>query len=248
VRKEGIVEKAATIRRVKKTARRAVRLIRVERRLLAYAAAAGAVGCGALAGSPAGADIIYTPAHSAIPPFTQLFLDLNHDGIDDFELINQGQSGFFYPYMQAKGLQGNGVLGSGILASRLAKSARIGPGSPFNTFGWMGNGLSGGPWIGSFTGYLGFQFDVNGQLHYGWAALTVGFGFGQPGYSEALTGYAYDTIANQAILAGQTSATPEPGTVALLALGFLGLGRWRRGTRKSEFGERAGADLQGLGD
>jgi hypothetical protein len=47
------------------------------------------------------------------------------------------------------------------------------------------------------------------------------------GYNEVLTGYAYDTVAGQSILAGQTG-TPEPGTLGLLALGSQGLGFWRR--------------------
>jgi hypothetical protein len=44
----------------------------------------------------------------------------------------------------------------------------------------------------------------------------------RPGaYNEVLTGYAYETVAKQAITAGQ-GTTPEPGTLGLLALGSLG--------------------------
>ena len=57
------------------------------------------------------------------------------------------------------------------------------------------------------------------------------------GLGGVVTGYAYDTIANQPIAAGQTS-TPEPGTLGLLALGSLGLGFWRRKTRASEVGRQ----------
>ena len=42
-----------------------------------------------------------------------------------------------------------------------------------------------------------------------------------------LTGYAYDTVADQAVTAGE-GQTPKPGTLDLLALGSLGLGFWRR--------------------
>ena len=37
---------------------------------------------------PAKADIIYTPAHTTIKPNTTVALDLNHDGITDFQLTN----------------------------------------------------------------------------------------------------------------------------------------------------------------
>lgn len=212
-------------------------LERLKKRLLAYAAAAGAVGMGAVAPPCAQADIIYTPADIHIAPRSHYFLDLNHDGIDDFKLINRATSGFAYPYMRAKGLQHNGVLGSGYFAARLSQGATIGPGSSFTRRGLMGSGLGGGPWIGSFTGYLGLEFEVDGLPYYGWAEISVGFG--QRGYREGLLGYAYDTIPGQAIRAGQRSATlepgtatPEPGTLGLLALGSLGLAFWRPRIRK----------------
>jgi len=76
---------------------------------------------------------------------------------------------------------------------------------------------------------------VDGQAHYGWARLNVTICLlRSPGclpgnqITETLTGYAYDTVPNQGLLAGQTTATPEPGTLGLLALGSLGLGFWRR--------------------
>ena len=55
--------------------------------LLGYAAA-GAAGMGMFATVPAKADIIYTPAHTTIKPNTSLALNLNHDGITDFQLTN----------------------------------------------------------------------------------------------------------------------------------------------------------------
>ncbi len=51
--------------------------------------------------------------------------------------------------------------------------------------------------------YLGVKFLISGQTHYGWIRLTV---ITEPrGMSATITGYAYETIANKPIKAGQTS-------------------------------------------
>ena len=62
----------------------------IHRRLNMYAVAAGAAGAGILAlAQSADANIIYTPAHVAIRGDSLPYgLDLNHDGIPDFELRN----------------------------------------------------------------------------------------------------------------------------------------------------------------
>jgi hypothetical protein len=56
-----------------------------------YAFAATAAGAGMLAlAPPAAGKIVYTPAQEQIPPGfgTGLYLDLNHDGINDFSFVN----------------------------------------------------------------------------------------------------------------------------------------------------------------
>jgi hypothetical protein len=206
-----------------------------------------------LAATPgARADIIYTPANTPIAPNTTLGLDLNHDGITDFQLnnfrslvcVSHTCAGFdSFNTMHVTGAQpGSGARGfigtmGEAFASLLAKGARIGPGSSFQNAPYMGVaterhsvGLTYlGPWGKGGDGYLGLQFEIGGQTYYGWASLTVSLEHAKgPGpYDEILTGYAYDNVAGQAVTAGQ-AATPEPGTLGLLALGSLGLGFWRR--------------------
>jgi len=83
--------------------------------------------------------------------------------------------------------------------------------------------------------FLGLKFTISGQTHYGWAHVTVS------GTGSVLNGYAYETVANQPILAGQKSGPvveaqdsllpiPErqPASLALLARGADGLAIWRR--------------------
>ena len=53
----------------------------------------------------------------------------------------------------------------------------------------------------SARGYLGLKFMINGEVHYGWARLNETCDKGNN--SIRLTGYAYETIPNQGIKAGQ---------------------------------------------
>src|SRR5271154_2523669 len=57
---------------------------KLERKLWTYAAAATAAGVGMFAGTPADAEIVVTHVNTAISP--SVALDLNHDGIVDFNL------------------------------------------------------------------------------------------------------------------------------------------------------------------
>ena len=62
---------------------------KLERKLLAYAAVAGAAGVGILAtAQPAEGKVVFTAVNSEIAP--AFALDLNHDGVNDFNLIRWG--------------------------------------------------------------------------------------------------------------------------------------------------------------
>ena len=106
-----------------------------------------------------------------------------------------------------------------------------------------------GPWANGGKGtnnrYLGFKFKIDGQFHYGWARLSVALS-AHSRYTATITGYAYETIANKGITAGQTSGTAEvgvvdsavpsvderasfrPASLGMLGLGAAGLSIWRR--------------------
>jgi hypothetical protein len=98
-----------------------------------------------------------------------------------------------------------------------------------------------GSWNDVKHRYLGVEFVVKGEIHYGWARLKTSCNPGNRKITALLTGYAYETIANKPIIAGATkgsddaepatslnTATPEPATLGMLALGERGLSIWRR--------------------
>jgi hypothetical protein len=87
--------------------------------------------------------------------------------------------------------------------------------------------------------YLGLRFVIHGKIHYGWARLSVKVT--RTEVLATLTGYAYETIPNKPILAGEkkesivdrpgtalTAPTPEPATLGALAMGARGLSIWRK--------------------
>lgn len=208
-------------------------------RLAGYTAVASAAGLGLLvAAVPAKADIIYTSADNTFKTGSSLYLDLNHDGTHDFLFVNEADLGLgSTTFLVARGLHaGNNVLESGRYKSALALpfGAKIGPSGGFGRSGTMADAYHasiGGPWGDAQNRYLGMEFLLSGQEHFGWAEFTVTqehVGRILFGIQATLEGYAYDTVPNQAIIAGETSSTSEPGTLGLLALGSLGLGLWRR--------------------
>jgi hypothetical protein len=101
---------------------------------------------------------------------------------------------------------------------------------------------SGGQWLYAKHRYLGLQFVIKGQVHYGWARLNVTLKQGQ--IIAVLTGYAYETIPNKPIVTGKTKGpdviTLDPATLGHLAAGLSQIPAWR--------GARNGAAaLQGSG-
>jgi hypothetical protein len=68
------------------------------------------------------------------------------------------------------------------------------------------------------------KFEIKGKYHYGWARMSVTCQGGRLGYTPTLTGYAYETIANKAIIAGKTKG-PDVVTMPPDTLGSLAWGR-----------------------
>jgi hypothetical protein len=224
------------------------------RHLDVYALAASTAGVSLLALlQPAEGEIVYTPTNQKIGVNSSLNLDLNHDGITDFQIWNKYS---FRNAIEAKlgvkpMLAANRIAGNSEYAAALPGGVPIGGSARFPIKGdgimvWWFYSFSSticcgsyGPWRNVKNRYLGLKFSINGETHYGWARLNVSSP--KPKITATLTGYAYETEANKAIDAGQTkeAATSEMwrprghepqqvSALGLLALGSMGQSIWRR--------------------
>jgi hypothetical protein len=225
---------------------------KVDHRLIAYAAAASATGVAMLAlARPADAEVVFTPTNVTIGGGSSYLLDLNNDGIADFTLhrcrcvSGSGHSTTFRAEID--------VTGNGIVNAALSAGVLIGRGQPFITtngnyggailaraFYYLSISRFSGPFANATNRFLGLKFLIDGKNHYGWARLTV-TNFNHAG-TATLTGYAYETVPNHAIRAGQRKETTasavdspilsEPAStplgLGLLARGDEGLSLWRR--------------------
>jgi hypothetical protein len=234
-----------------------------------YALAAGAAGVGVLAlTQPSEAEIIYTPADSYFGPGGRVYLDVSGDGTTDFFFsgtVSATTSSrltkhliFTRIYANPAGA-GDGFADNG---SPLSAGASIGPPAEFMSAsftmatGWFYERTGGfyepprnhdcsGLWDKVRNRYLGLKFMISGEVHYGWARLSVTCSKGST--SGRLSGYAYETIPNQGLKAGQKKekledenwtdpaqptppSTPvsTPATLGMLATGAPALSIWRR--------------------
>jgi hypothetical protein len=218
----------------------------LQRKLNVYALAASAAGVGMLAlVQSAEAKIVYTPADKWLPLNQNFYLDLNHDGVNDFRFwlaSANWSTGFSKGFLrslavevaessQSKNAFYYSVSQHDLCAPALRKGIKVGPKSPFT--GPAGPWLflksyqssehhSACKWLGVKQAYLGVRFMIKGEAHYGWIRL---------GYMEASTnqptrakqtGYAYETIPNKPIITGKTHGK-DNATLGRLAQGASGL-------------------------
>jgi hypothetical protein len=224
-----------------------------------YALAAGAAGVGLTMAQPAEAKIIYTPAHKNIEPHNTIPLDLNHDGIVDFTFKDLRTTNSFgsgagrlsiLPDQNANGIRGHSVSGQAY-ASALLAGERVGPKKHFLSRGGMmatsadnqgpgyrlrTSGVCTGPWAGVSNRYLGLKFIIEGETHFGWARLAVSCPYTSSAVTATLTGYAYETVPNRPIVAGEKTGPEiakqsrsgtghgplQPATLGRLAMGAEG--------------------------
>lgn len=184
-----------------------------------YTLAAGAAGVSLLAlAEPCAGKVVYTKAHQAIGTGGIYGLDLNNDGTMDFVIRERGNpfSTIGSNRLEAKGALGNAVEGN-------SSAAALSEGSPISQHQNFSSGTSyaaeamvvayctgigttcgtRGRWVDVKNRYLGLKFRIGAETHFGWARLSVVIEANHK-IGATLTGYAYETIANKGIRAGQT--------------------------------------------
>jgi hypothetical protein len=177
---------------------------------------------------PSAAEIVYTPVNARIALNTPYSIDLDANGVTDFTLTAkfvQGlcQQGDEYEWALTVAPAGqNGVVidasnsGSND-AAPLANGVLVNSSQRFSSnlsllaelyWGACGTGTL-GEWLGFSGRYLGVAFQgSDGLTHYGWAEVSTSAYVDQNGHLQTTTilmGFAYETVAGQGILTGQTT-------------------------------------------
>jgi len=209
----------------------------VHHQLNLYALAASAAGVSAIAlAQPAEAKIVYTPIHKQLPINQYFPLDLNHDGVVDFNLLDRHWTSIASTFGRLtvdpagrSSTNANEIWGkpcrSGfpVVASALPPGIRVGPKGRFSHgfklmkytyfLGGARNTTSrscfDGLWNNVSNRYLGLKFIIKGKIHFGWARLSVSSN--NEKVAATLTGYAYETIPGKPIITGETKGEDDSG-------------------------------------
>ncbi len=187
--------------------------------------------------SHADAAIIYsglqniTLAHNAAAGSVEKGLDINGDGVVDFNLSINRATATGTVVLVGTGGRGKFLQQGSLTLQKLAKGAIISNGAgAFGSVALIASVFQGvhnrGLWASGEIGYAGFVLG-NGDL--GWIRLewTTTDGTSEPNTLTAID-WAYDNVPGESIAAGQTSSVPEPGATALLALAGAAFLRRRR--------------------
>lgn len=210
-----------------------------------YAAAAGAVGLSAVA-QPATAAVVYSNPADVSTAFvtnsassTNVYFDLDGGtaanapfaGAD--YLLNYTNDSVEKPELAA--LASTNALGSVQLAKggtandyavKFGANSSVGGAHPtWTANGWLENGNNNdGLWTSNGEGFLGLRVDFanSGLFNYGWARVNYDDDAG----TLTLLDFAYEIEPGVAIVT--PGAVPEPHSMALAAVGAVGLSALRR--------------------
>ena len=99
----------------------------------------------------------------------------------------------------------------------------------YGTLAFRG-GYANSQWLAAGVGFVGLKFNTGAGVQYGWARLDMS---GSPDNHYTLVDYAWGDVGDTIV----TGQIPEPGSLALLAVGAAGLLAWRRQRAKASKAE-----------
>jgi hypothetical protein len=210
----------------------------IEVRLAKYGTMSIAVASGILASS-ANANVIITSAATACPG--------NNSTTGGAVYFNPAagtcgltSAGALFKIENISGFSGTAILravsmtshallaGDGNFLSKLATSGSAGFSNGLFLGGVLearsSGGAHSGNWNGGDTAFIGLLMNASG-FHYGWAQVQI------TGYNATLLQFGYNDGAGAP---PTTNPTPEPSSMALLALGAAGIAAYRRKQSKAD--------------
>jgi len=187
---------------------------------------------GTAAGPAALGSIVYTNVEPDLTGPTVAW-DLDNGGVPDFRLQIEPSNGQEKSNLdQIDGSQAAGIaINANNNAAKLLLDDPIGSSTPFSNATDTKTLLdesSATPqnydWSKGDRGYLGLRLNLGGNIHNGWADVSINPIAGDS-FTHTLYGYAYEDTPDAEILAG---AVPEPSMATLLVAGAAGVGSLRR--------------------
>jgi hypothetical protein len=178
---------------------------------------------------PAFASINYTPVNRIVPNNGASGIDFNHDGVKDFwigSFFHETYCGLRSRRWGSANLSPvestSGVILTGVFAAALPAGVPVGSAQTFaerktdlmSFSRFCGPNESAGNWFNVSNRYLGLEFQIAGQTHFGWAELSVTVNTAGL-LTTVLVGYAYEGVAGKTIITGQTglpNACAPPST------------------------------------
>lgn len=170
------------------------------------------------------AQVVYTDINPDSLVNSSYELDLNNDGIPEFLIEKTTDGGI--DIVQATGLSNNdSLIGyyAGFPAitgypSALSSNEVVDGTSTFVDEGVMGGNheliMEDADWPDGFNRYLGLKFNINGEVHYGWAKIKISTDY----VAFTISEYAYNATAGEAINSGITSVEDNYSSISKMQI------------------------------